>query len=144
MDQLDRLENLLTDNQDDFCKALHRDFGKPPFEQLFEITVPLENIKYCKENLQSLMAPERVPIPKGLEATGNKGPCYCRTCCWQPSYPETCQNHSGGGRIVCRAYSQIREADTVSVVTGDKEEITELLQFPFDFIFSPEVPLWAK
>src|SRR5699024_8067832 len=47
--------------------------GKPPFEQLFEITVPMGNIKYYRDNLEELMAPQPVAIPKALEETGNKG-----------------------------------------------------------------------
>ncbi len=35
MDQLNRMERFLTENQEAFCAALHKDFGKPPFEQLF-------------------------------------------------------------------------------------------------------------
>ncbi|MGN7787072.1 hypothetical protein ACTJIJ_21240 [Niabella sp. 22666] len=72
MDQLNRMERFLTENQEVFCAALHKDFGKPPFEQLFEITVPLGVVKYYKENLEKLMQPEEVAIPKGLENTGTK------------------------------------------------------------------------
>lgn len=46
IDQLDRLERMLRERQDEFCAALYQDFGKPSFEQSFEITVPLGNIKY--------------------------------------------------------------------------------------------------
>lgn len=35
IDQFDRMERMLTDNQDAWCAALYEDFGKPPFEQLF-------------------------------------------------------------------------------------------------------------
>ena len=31
IDQLDRMERMLTDNKDALCAALHQDFGKPPF-----------------------------------------------------------------------------------------------------------------
>lgn len=48
IDQLNRLEKMLVENQEAFCLALKQDFNKPPFEQLFEITVPLGNIKYYK------------------------------------------------------------------------------------------------
>jgi len=64
MDQLNRLEKMLTENQETFCQALKTDFNKPPFEQLFEITVPLGNIKYYKENLKQLMTPSLFPYPK--------------------------------------------------------------------------------
>ena len=41
LEQLDRMERMLREHQQALCAALHQDFGKPPFEQLFEITVPL-------------------------------------------------------------------------------------------------------
>lgn len=40
IDQLDRMERMLADNKDALCATLYQDFGNPPFEQLFEITVP--------------------------------------------------------------------------------------------------------
>jgi aldehyde dehydrogenase (NAD+) len=73
IDQLDRMERMLLDHQDELCAALYQDFGKPSFEQLFEITVPSGVIKYYRDNLRQLMAPQPVDIPKGLEATGNRG-----------------------------------------------------------------------
>lgn len=59
---------MLLDHQDEFCAALYQDFRKPSFEQLFEITVPLGNIRYYRENLKALMATQRVAILNGLEA----------------------------------------------------------------------------
>ncbi|PYE16186.1 enoyl-ACP reductase-like protein [Paraburkholderia silvatlantica] len=56
---INRMERMLREHQGEFCAALHRDFGKPPFEQLFEITVPLGVIRYYRENLKELMAPTR-------------------------------------------------------------------------------------
>lgn len=76
IDQLDRMERMLTDNKDALCAARHEDFGKPPFEQLFEITVPMGVIRYYHENLKALMTREPVKIPDGLEATGNRGIIY--------------------------------------------------------------------
>ncbi|WP_226470700.1 hypothetical protein [Luteimonas panaciterrae] len=62
MDQLERMVRMPCERQDEFCAALHQDFGKPPFEQLFEITVPLGVIEYYREHL-ALMVPQPVPIP---------------------------------------------------------------------------------
>ena len=55
LDQLDRMERMLADNKDVLCAALHTDFGKPPFEQLFEISVLTGVIRYYRENLKALM-----------------------------------------------------------------------------------------
>lgn len=160
IDQLNRMEKLLTENQEAFCAALHKDFGKPPFEQLFELTVPLGVIKYYKENLQNLMAPEQVAIPKGLEETGNKGMIYREpygvtlvigpfnapvlllldpaiaalaagnTVLLKPA--ETTPTVAKLFQVLIPAYF---EAAAVNVVLGGREEITELLRLPFDFIF---------
>nr|WP_199082845.1 aldehyde dehydrogenase family protein [Pedobacter sp. ASV19] len=160
MDQLDRLEKLLTDNQKAFCMALHVDFGKPPFEQLFEITVPLGNIRYYKENLQKLMAPEQVPIPQGLEATGNKGviykepfgvtlvigpfnapvlllldPAIAALAAGNPVILKPANTTPTVAALFAELIPKYFDPTAVSVVKGGREEITELLQLPFDFIF---------
>lgn len=76
IDQLDRMERMLAENRAALCAALHDDFGKPPFEQLFEISVPTGVIRYYRDNLKALMTPEPVRIPEGLETTGNRGVIY--------------------------------------------------------------------
>lgn len=160
MDQLGRLERMLTENQEVFCQALKTDFNKPPFEQLFEITVPLGNIRYYKENLKQLMDPESVTIPKGLEETGNKGIIYKEpfgvTLVIGPFNapilllldPAIAALAAGNSVILKPANTtptvaalfqelipKYFEPEAVSIVTGGREEITALLELPFDFIF---------
>lgn len=160
MDQLNRMEQFLIDNQTAFCAALQQDFGKPPFEQLFEITVPLGVVKYYKEHLKALMAPQPVEIPKGLEDTGNRGVIYKEpygvTLVIGPFNapvlllldPAIAALAAGNTVILKPANTTPAVADlfaqlipkyfdpsAVNVVLGAKEEITELLQLPFDFIF---------
>ncbi|MCS4304083.1 aldehyde dehydrogenase family protein [Chryseobacterium sp. BIGb0232] len=160
MDQLNRLEKMLVENQDAFCQALKTDFNKPPFEQLFEITVPLGNIKYYKENLQKLMAPEQVAIPEGLEKTGNRGiiykepfgvtlvigpfnapvlllldPAIAALAAGNPVILKPANTTASVARLFAELIPQYFEPEAVNVVTGGREEITELLKLPFDFIF---------
>ncbi|KFF74634.1 aldehyde dehydrogenase [Chryseobacterium sp. P1-3] len=160
MDQLNRMEKFLTENQESFCRALAEDFGKPPFEQLFEITVPLGVIKYYKENLRELMAPQPVEIPKGLEDTGNSGMIYKEpygvTLVIGPFNapvlllldPAIAALAAGNTVIlkpanttpkVAQLFQELIpkyfEPDAVATVTGGRNEITELLQLSFDFIF---------
>ncbi|WP_265131076.1 aldehyde dehydrogenase family protein [Chryseobacterium oranimense] len=160
MEQLDRMEHFLTENQEAFCEALHTDFGKPPFEQLFEITVPLGVVKYYKENLKKLMEPEHVEIPKGLEETGNKGMIYKEpygvTLVIGPFNapvlllldPAIAAIAAGNTVIlkpanttptVAKLFAELIpkyfEPETATVVLGAREEIAELLKLPFDFIF---------
>ncbi|MFS4437398.1 hypothetical protein ACMA5I_04200 [Paracoccaceae bacterium GXU_MW_L88] len=73
LDQLNRMERMLRDHQEHWGAALHEDFGKLPFEQLFEITVPVGNITYYRDNLDTLMEPEEVPLPEGLAKLVQRG-----------------------------------------------------------------------
>ena len=52
--QMLHMERLLRENEGAFCDALYQDFRKPPFEHLFEITVPLGVIDYYRRNLAEL------------------------------------------------------------------------------------------
>jgi aldehyde dehydrogenase (NAD+) len=160
IDQLNRLEKMLTENQEVFCQALKTDFNKPPFEQLFEITVPLGNIKYYKENLEKLMTPEQVSIPQGLEETGNKGiiykepfgvtlvigpfnapilllldPAIAALAAGNPVILKPANTTPTVAALFEELIPKYFEPEAVNVVTGGREQITELLQLPFDFIF---------
>ncbi|MGC5744016.1 aldehyde dehydrogenase family protein [Chryseobacterium sp. NFX27] len=160
IDQLNRLEKMLTENQETFCQALKTDFNKPPFEQLFEITVPLGNIRYYKKNLKQLMTPETVTIPKGLEETGNKGivykepfgvtlvigpfnapilllldPAIAALAAGNPVILKPANTTPTVAALFQELIPKYFEPEAVSIVTGGREEITALLELPFDFIF---------
>jgi aldehyde dehydrogenase (NAD+) len=160
IDQLNRMERMLLDNQDAFCAALYQDFGKPPFEQLFEITVPIGVINYYRENLRELMAPQPVDIPKGLEETGNKGviykepygvtlvigpfnapilllldPAIAALAAGNTVILKPANTTPTTAALFQKLVSQYFAPENVTIVTGGREEIGELLQLPFDFIF---------
>jgi aldehyde dehydrogenase (NAD+) len=160
IDQLDRMERLLLDNRDALCAALYQDFGKPPFEQLFEITVPCGVIKYYRENLQSLMMPQPTPIPSGLEATGNRGviykepygvtlvigpfnapilllldPAIAALAAGNPVILKPANTTPATAALLSQLVPRYFARENVTVVTGGREEIGELLALPFDFIF---------
>jgi aldehyde dehydrogenase (NAD+) len=160
IDQLNRMENLLVENQDSFCQALFEDFHKPPFEQKFEISVPLGMIQFYKENLKKLMQPEPVSIPKGLEDSGNSGVIYKEP--YGPTLvigpfnapvlllldPAITALAAGNNvtlkpanttpqvaKLFAILIPQYFEPKNVAVVTGGRQEISALLELPFDFIF---------
>jgi aldehyde dehydrogenase (NAD+) len=160
MNQLDRMERFLTENEDAFCKALYEDFHKPSFEQLFEITVPLGVIIYYKENLKQLMTPQQVEIPKGLEETGNRGiiykepfgstlvigpfnapvlllldPAIAALAAGNPVILKPANTTPTVAALFQELIPKYFEPEAVNIVTGGREEITELLNLPFDFIF---------
>lgn len=160
IEQLDRMERMLRERQDELCAALHQDFGKPSFEQLFEITVPLGVIRYYREHLRELMAPQPVPIPKGLEAGGNRGvilkepygvtlvigpfnapilllldPAIAALAAGNTVILKPANTTPATAALLQKYLSQYFEPENVGVVTGGREEIAELLELPFDFIF---------
>lgn len=159
-EQLDRMERMLRENQDAFCQALYRDFHKPPFEQQFEITVPLGVIRYYREHLAELMAPQPVAIPAGLEATGNRGvihkepygvtlvigpfnapvlllldPAIAALAAGNTVVLKPANTTPTVAALFQRLVPRYFPAEAVSVVTGGREEIGALLELPFDFIF---------
>lgn len=160
LDQLDRMARLLQDNQAVLCDALYQDFHKPPFEQQFEISVPLGVIDYYRRHLATLMAPEPVAIPPGLEASGHRGMIYKEpygSCLVIGPFnapilllldPAIAALAAGNTVILKPANTtptvaallatlipQYFAPEAVSIVTGGREEIGALLALPFDFIF---------
>lgn len=159
-DQLQRMRALLVENQDAFCAALHQDFGKPPFEQRFEITVPLGVIDGYLANLEKYMAPEPVDIPKGLEAIGNRGvvyrepygvtlvigpfnapilllldPAIAALAAGNTVILKPANTTPATAALFAKLIPQYFAPECVDVVTGGREEISALLELPFDFIF---------
>jgi aldehyde dehydrogenase (NAD+) len=158
--QLDRMERMLRENQQAFCDALFLDFRKPPFEQLFEITVPLGVIKYYREHLAELMAPQAVEIPPALEAAGNRGviykepfgvtlvigpfnapilllldPAIAALAAGNPVMLKPSNATPKVAALFEELIPRYFEPEAVTVVTGGRVEIATLLDLPFDFIF---------
>lgn len=160
IDQLDRMERMLLDNKSAFCAALYEDFGKPPFEQLFEITVPTGVIDYYRRNLRDLMAPQQVAIPPGLEATGNRGviykepygvtlvigpfnapilllldPAIAALAAGNTVILKPANTTPATAALFQKLVPHYFDSENVAVVTGGRDEISALLELPFDFIF---------
>lgn len=159
-DQLARMERMLLEHRERWCAVLHRDFGKPPFEQQFEITVPMGNIAYYRDNLDQLMAPEEVEIPAGLAKLGQRGlirrepfgvtlvigpfnapilllldPAIAALAAGNPVILKPANTTPATAALFAELVPQYFEPEDVSVVTGGREEISTLLELPFDFIF---------
>lgn len=160
LEQLDRMERLLRENQQAFCDALYQDFRKPPFEQLFEITVPLGVIDYYRRNLAELMAPRSIEIPPGLAAEGYRGaihkepygatlvigpfnapvlllldPAIAALAAGNPVTLKPANTTPTVAALFQALIPKYFAPEAVSVVTGGREEISALLELPFDFIF---------
>ncbi|CAM4045294.1 aldehyde dehydrogenase family protein [Tsukamurella strandjordii] len=160
LDQLDRMQRMLSEHQDEWTAALYQDFRKPAFEQLFEITVPTGVIEYYRKNLAGLMAPEPVALPPGLEAIGNSGvihrepygvtlvigpfnapilllldPAIAALAAGNTVVLKPANTTPATAALFARLVPEYFEPENVAVVTGGRQEISALLDLHFDFIF---------
>lgn len=160
LQQLAQMEKLLRDNQQALCDALYADFRKPPFEQLFEITVPLGVLDYYRRHLADLMAPQPVAIPAGLEASGNRGvvhkepygnvlvigpfnapilllldPAIAALAAGNTVILKPANTTPRVARLLAELVPRYFAPEAVTVVTGGRDEISALLELNFDFIF---------
>jgi aldehyde dehydrogenase (NAD+) len=158
--QLTRMGKMLEENADAFKEALRADFKTASFEPQQEIMVCLGSIAETKEKLREWMKPEPVALPKRLSDTGHSAFIYREpygvTLIIGPfnaplvllMEPLINALSAGNNAIVkpsesvshvAAAYKtfipQYFEEEAVAVVTGGKEEVTRLLELPFDFIF---------
>jgi aldehyde dehydrogenase (NAD+) len=160
IEQLDRLARLLTENRESLRDAICRDFKTATEENLFEITAPLGIIEATKRQLSGWMKPVEAPLPIFLRESGHKGMIYREpygvTLVIGPFNGPLCLLFdpainvlAAGNPCILKVSEQIPETSelvvklipkyfdpgAVSTATGAKEENTELLELPFDFIF---------
>ncbi|RYF80607.1 MAG: aldehyde dehydrogenase family protein [Comamonadaceae bacterium] len=160
LEQLNQMERLLRENQQALCDALFADFRKPPFEQLFEITVPLGVLAYYRQHLAELMSPQPAAIPPGLEASGNRGmiykepygnalvigpfnapilllldPAIAALAAGNTVILKPANTTPRVARLLAELVPRYFAPEAVTVVTGGREEISALLELNFDFIF---------
>lgn len=160
IEQLDRLAQLLTDNQQALRTAVCEDFKTASEESLFEVTAPLGVIAGVKKQLAGWMKPVEALLPKFLRNSGHKGIIYREpygvTLIMGPFngplvllLDPAIGALAGGNPCILKLSDQIPrtsslvlelvpkyfEAGAVSAITGGIHENTELLKLPFDFIF---------
>jgi aldehyde dehydrogenase (NAD+) len=160
VDQLNRLERLLRENEDALCNALHKDFKTVYYEQIFEVLALLGTIANVKSQLKGWMLPEAAELKPALTDSGHKGFIYREpygvtliigpfnapliltfepaiaalsagnTCILKPS-----EATSNTTELLMALVPVYFEPEAVSIIKGDREAITEVLKLPFDFIF---------
>lgn len=160
LDQLDRLSRLLSENEAAFNEALALDFKTAWFERSMEFYGTLGSIEHTKTQLAGWMAPVEATISPRLKETGHKGMIYrepygvaliiapFNAPISLTLEPLIAALSAGNTAIVKPSETTAHMADlfedligryfdpsAVSVVRGDREIVTELLTFPFDFIF---------
>lgn len=160
IDQLNRLENLLNDHKDALYEAVGKDFKTAFAEQVFEVSAPLGTIEFNKSQLKNWMEPIEVPVPKFLADTGHKGmiysepygvtlimgpfngplillldPAITAITAGNPVILKTSNAIPATSGLLAELIPKYFEEESVAVVSGNRDAVTELLTLPFDFIF---------
>jgi aldehyde dehydrogenase (NAD+) len=160
IDQLTRLENLCNENAEALEAAMSSDFKTASQEKVFEIMAPVGTAAFAKLELKEWMKPVDVVVPKALRESGHTAKVYREpygvtlvigpfngplTLLFDPA----CQVLAAGNPCVLKLSEGLPATSkvlldlipkyfdpwAVTAVTGSKDEVTELLKLPFDFIF---------
>jgi aldehyde dehydrogenase (NAD+) len=160
VEQLDRMARLVGENEAALQRAVAQDFKTASQEYIFETQACLGEVEFQKSMLAGWMAPTEAPVPRALAATGHRGVVYRDPygvalivgpsngpllLLLRPAIAAL----AAGNCCVLKLSSALKattallldlvpkyfEPEAVAAVAGHREEITELLKLPFDFIF---------
>src|ERR1700719_3224900 len=160
IEQLDRMARLVAENETELQRAIAQDFKTASQEQIFETLACLGEVAFQKSQLKDWMKPVEAPVPRALAATGRRGVVYrdpygvaliigpfngplllllrpaitvlaAGNCCVLKLSAALESTSS----LLIDLVPKYFEPDAVAAVAGHREETTELLKLPFDFIF---------
>jgi len=159
IDQLTRLENLLKENSQALEDAISSDFKTAIQEKVFEVQAPLGTAAFAKADLKEWMKPVDVVVPKALAASGHTAKVYREpygvtlvigpfngplTLLFDPAVNvlaagnpcifKVSEGLPATSKLVLDLVPKYFDPRSVAAVAGSREEITELLKLPFDFI----------
>src|SRR5499426_2651924 len=159
IDQLDRLSRLLSENMGALSDAVGSDFKTAVSEKIFEVAAPLGTIEVTKAGLRSWMQPVETPVPLFLAKSGHKGIVYrepygvtfivgpfngpllslLRPAITALAAGNTCilkvSEAPTTATLLLTLIPRYFEPEALAAVSASREETTELLRLPFDFIF---------
>ena len=158
IEQLNKIDNLLSNNQNDIISSLYKDLGKSKIESLAEILLIKEEIILVKKKLKKWMRPNTHKTPIYLFPTFSKvefEPLGCVLILGPYNYPllyilkplvnilsagntalikpsEKCPNTS---KLIKKLIDKYFPNDTLRVIEGDKKIAKKLVNQKFDHIF---------
>ncbi|MGB7564824.1 MAG: aldehyde dehydrogenase family protein [Prochlorococcaceae cyanobacterium] len=156
--QLERLEQLIDQNEGAILAALAADLGKPPLEAYFEVVAVRSELKLAQRQLGRWMAPRRAPLPLAqrpgrAEVIPEPLGCVLIIGPWNYPFSLTLQPLvsalAAGNTAVLKPSEHAPHTSSliaelvglhldpavVRVVEGDGRVAAALLQEPFDHIF---------
>jgi aldehyde dehydrogenase (NAD+) len=160
VEQLDRVARMVRENEAALQRAIASDFKTATQEHVFETMTSITQVEFQKSQLAAWMTPTEAPVPKALAATGHKAFVYRDpygvvliigpfngplTLLLRPAIAALAAGNTcilklsaalqATGAVLLDIIPKYFDADAVAVVAGHREETTELLKLPFDFIF---------
>jgi aldehyde dehydrogenase (NAD+) len=160
IEQLDRMGRLLAENEAALQQAIGQDFKTASQEQIFETLACLGEVAFQKSQLEEWMKPIEASVPRALAATGHRGVVYrdpygvaliigpfngplllllrpaisalaAGNCC----VLKLSMAVEATSSLLMDLVPKYFKPEAVAAVAGHREETTELLELPFDFIF---------
>jgi aldehyde dehydrogenase (NAD+) len=160
VEQLDRMSRLLTENEAALQQAIAKDFKTASQEHIFETLACIGEVAFQKSQLEDWMKPIEAPVPRALAATGHRGIIYrdpygvaliigpfngplllllrpaiaalaAGNCC----VLKLSMAIEATSSLLMDLVPKYFDPEAVTAVAGHREETTELLKLPFDFIF---------
>ncbi|HEY9404630.1 MAG TPA: aldehyde dehydrogenase family protein, partial [Pyrinomonadaceae bacterium] len=160
IDQLDRMGRLVGENEEALQRAVAEDFKTASQENVFETLACLAEVAYQKSQLEGWMAPTEAPVPRALAAAGYRGvvhrdpygvalimgpfngplllllrPAVTALAAGNCCVLKLSSALKATTALLSELVPKYFEPEAVTAVEGRREEITELLKLPFDFIF---------
>lgn len=160
IEQLDRMARMIAENESSLQHAIAQDFKTASQEQIFETLACLGEVEFQKSQLKEWMRPIEAPVPKALAATGHRAMVYRDpygvaliigpfngplTLLIRPAISALAAGNCcvlklamalhATSSLLVELVPKYFDADAVVAMPGHREETTELLKLPFDFIF---------
>jgi aldehyde dehydrogenase (NAD+) len=160
VEQLDRMGRMIRENEVALQNAIARDFKTASQEYIFETFTSIGEAEFQKGQLKEWMTPTEAPVPQALAKSGHKGFVYrdpygvalivgpfngpltllLRPAITALAAGNTCTLKlasalSATSTVLLELIPKYFDPRAVAAVNGHREETTELLKLPFDFIF---------
>jgi aldehyde dehydrogenase (NAD+) len=160
VEQLDRMARMINENERSFQEAMAKDFKTASQEYIFETAASAGETEVQKSQLREWMKPVEAPVPSFLAKTGHKAMIYrepygvaliigpfngpllllIRPALAALAAGNTCvltlsEALPATTNVLLELVPKYFDPSAVTAVPGGKEQNTELLKLPFDFIF---------
>ncbi|MDP9077699.1 MAG: aldehyde dehydrogenase family protein [Bacteroidota bacterium] len=160
LEQLDRMEHMLKENDKAFFEAMGKDFRTSVGEQVQEWGGCFGSIEHTRAELKKWMEPTQVALPKFLADSGHTGtiyrdpygvtliigpfngpvvllllPAVTALSAGNTVVLKTNIDTPATGALLAELVAKYFEPEVLTTVSGDVEVVTELLKIPFNFIF---------